>query len=188
LHPARFEGQVGPIFVDVPGTGREIPMNQLRRGTVLAVSLILAGCGRGPASSDSAAVAAGLDSVYATFRRAYAEADVARLMDSVYAPDAFYLPPGAPVLEGQDQFREQFSSFLAPIAERGEPGPSISFEILDRRIDGNLATDIGIYTLRPPGGAETDAGSRGKFIVVWLRDAAGRWRIHADGYSAMPRG
>lgn len=178
-------------------------MIQLRRTTVLAVSLILVGCGRGPesggvapvgsgperaASSDSAAVAAELDAGYATFRRAYAEADVDRLMDSVYARDAFYLPPGGPVLEGQDEFREQFSSFLGPIAERGEPGPSISFEILDRRIDGHLATDIGIYTLRPPGAAETDAGNRGKFIVIWTRDARGRWRIHADGYSAMPRG
>lgn len=145
---------------------------------------ILVACA--PASpDDSAAAAARLDSVYAVFTRAYAEADVDLLMDSVYAPGGFYLPPNAPILEGQDAFRGQFEGFLGPIAERGEPGPAISFDIRDRAISGDLAYDIGVYTIRRPDAAADAPGSRGKFIVIWKRDADGRWRIHADGYSAM---
>ena len=46
---------------------------------------------------------AALDSVYAAFSRAYAAANVQILMDEVYAPGAFYLSPGLPILEGQDE-------------------------------------------------------------------------------------
>lgn len=136
-------------------------------------------------AGDSAAVSARLDSVYGVFTRAYAEADVDLLMDSVYARDGFYLPPNAPILEGQDAFRGQFESFLGPIAERGEPGPVISFDIRERAISGDLAYDIGVYTIRRAD-ADADApGSRGKFIVIWKRGADGQWRIHADGFSGM---
>lgn len=130
-------------------------------------------------------VEAELDSIYQVFTRAYAEADTDLLMDSIYARDGFYLPPNTQILEGQDQFRGQFASFLDPIAASGGPGPVISFDIRDRSISGGLATDIGVYTLKAPGASADDPGSRGKFIVIWKRSAAGEWRIHADGYSAI---
>lgn len=128
-----------------------------------------------------------LDSVYAVFTRAYAEADVDLLMDSVYAADGFYLPPNSPILRGQENFRGQFEGFLGPMAERGEPGPRISFDIVDRTISGDLAYDIGVYTLRPADAPEDAEGGQGKFIVIWKRGADGQWRIHADGYSALGR-
>jgi len=136
-------------------------------------------------ATDTAAVSAQLDSVYAVFSRAYAEADVDLLMDSVYARDGFYLPPDAPILEGQDAFRGQFESFLGPIAERGEPGPVISFDIRDRAIGGDLAYDIGVYTIRRPDAPDDAPASRGKFLVIWKRGSGGAWRIHADGFSAL---
>lgn len=137
------------------------------------------------ATPDDSIVSAELDSVYATFSRAYADAEVDLLMDSVYAPDGYYLPPNTPILEGQDAFRGQFEGFLGPIAERGEPGPVISFDIRDRAINSDLAYDIGVYTIRRPDAAADAPGSRGKFIVIWKRDAAGAWRIHADGFSGL---
>jgi ketosteroid isomerase-like protein len=140
--------------------------------------------GAGPAASEVSAVDAELDSVYAAFSEAYARADVQMLLNEVYAPDAFYLPPGSPILRGHDQFRNQFG-FLEPYAAAGDPGPEISFEIVDRDVQGDLAYDIGYYILRAPDSPPDSEGSRGKFIVVWKRDAEGRWRIHADGYSGV---
>lgn len=136
-------------------------------------------------ADEDAAVAARLDSLYGVFTRAYAEADVDLLMDSVYARDGYYLPPNRPILAGQESFRGQFESFLGPIAQRGEPGPRISFDIRDRDVGGDLAYDIGVYTIRPPDAPEDAPGSRGKFIVIWKRGADGTWRIHADGFSAI---
>jgi len=137
------------------------------------------------APSRDSAVASELDSIYGVFTRAYAEADVDLLMDSVYAADGYYLPPNAPILEGQESFRDQFANFLGPIAERGGPGPDISFDIRDRSVSGDLAYDIGVYTIRPAGAPADAPGSRGKFIVIWKRGPAGHWRIHADGFSGL---
>ncbi|MGI9039353.1 MAG: YybH family protein [Gemmatimonadota bacterium] len=166
----------------------------LRFAPVLLVSLAC-GCMRydasdrgaesrqGAAATDSATIAR-LDAVYETFVRAYHEADVDLLMREVYAEDGFYLPPNQPILSGQGEFRQSFAGFLDRFREAGDPGPDISFNIVDRDIEGDLAYDIGIYTLRPAGDAEA-TGNRGKFIVIWKRNAAGEWRIHADGFSGM---
>ncbi|MFO7893121.1 MAG: nuclear transport factor 2 family protein [Longimicrobiales bacterium] len=136
------------------------------------------------AAAQRGAVNAALDSVYATFSEAYAQANITLLMDGVYARDAYYLPPGSPILHGQDQFRGQFS-FLERYTRDGGAGPEIAFEIVDREISGGMAYDVGVYTLRAPDASPEAEGSRGKFIVIWKRNSRGEWRIHADGFSAI---
>lgn len=139
---------------------------------------------RADPAEERAAVEAALDSGYAAFREAYDRANVQLLMDEVYAPDAYYLPPGSPILEGQDQFRGQFS-FLERYARGDGPGPRIAFEVIDRQIDGDLASDIGIYTLHAPDDAPDAEGTRGKFVIIWERNEEGEWRIHADAFSPV---
>lgn len=134
-------------------------------------------------ASRRAAVSAALDSTYAVFTEAYERANVQLLMDEVYARDGYYLPPGSPILHGQDQFRGQFS-FLERFARDGGPGPRITFDIVDRDIDGDLAYDIGVYSILPPGAAEDVEPGQGKFIVIWKR-IDGDWRIWADGFSPV---
>lgn len=145
-----------------------------------------AGGGSGAATQDVAEASRELDRVYAAFTEAYAEASVEKLMRDVYAPDALYLPPDTEILEGQTAFRGQFQRFLEPIAAAGREGPRITFQIVDRDISGDLAYDIGYYTLRPAEMPADAPGNRGKFIVIWKRDDQGRWRIHADGFSGAP--
>ena len=154
--------------------------------TALCVAaLALAACTppEAPVEDEWAAAATELDSTYATFSRAYAGANVQLLMEEVYAEEGYYLPPGSPILRGQDQFRGQFS-FLERYARDDGPGPDISFEVVDRDIDGDLAYDIGVYTLRSPNAPADAEPSRGKFVVIWKR-IDGEWRIWADGFSSM---
>lgn len=139
---------------------------------------------RRAADREKTAVEGEIDAVYDVFSRAYARADVQMLMDSVYGDSAFYLPPGSPILRGQDQFRGQFS-FLEQFARTGGEGPELSFEIIDRDYAGDLAYDIGIYTLRGPGAPTDGAATQGKFIVIWKRGEDGRWRIHGDAFSPL---
>jgi ketosteroid isomerase-like protein len=117
--------------------------------------------------------AAEFDRAYARFTEAYRRADPA-MVAALYADDAFYLVPGDTIARGHAEILRQFTSYLDSFRREGRPGPEVSFQIVDRAIAGDLATDIGYYTLN---------GSRGKFIVVWKKGADGRWRIHADGYS-----
>ncbi len=158
----------------------------MRHRLLTAIVCLAAAACTGPdpgAAAERAAVDAALDSVYATFTEAYARASVRLLMTEVYADDAYYLPPDSPVLCGQDQFRGQFS-FLERYARADGPGPRITFDIIDRDVNGELAYDIGVYTLRPPGAPADADGSRGKFVVIWKR-IDGEWRIWADAFSPV---
>lgn len=154
------------------------------------MALLLSACAEEPepepgmtTDRDINGIAPEFDQAYDTFSRAYAEADVQLLMDSVYAPDAFYLPPDSPILSGQDQFRGQFS-FLERFTRTGQPGPDIQFEIVDRDVSGDLAYDIGTFTLRSPLTPHEEP-TRGTFIVVWKKNPQGQWRIHADSFSPL---
>ena len=117
------------------------------------------------------------EEVYAAFSAAYRAGDPAAVA-ALYGDDAFYLAPGGEIDRGDVARHFEFLSSFEPGA-----GPIIEFEIVDRAISGELAYDIGYYTLRRAEG-ETGVG-RGKFIVIWKRGSDGVWRIHADGYSAV---
>ena len=129
--------------------------------------------------TDSGAIAAALDSGYATFSEAYRTADP-KLVAGLYGDSAFYLAPGDTIVRGRETIEAIFAGFLVPFAQGDSGGPKVEFNIVDRRVSsaGDLATDVGYYTLNDR--------FRGKFIVIWRRDAEGRWRIHADGYSGSP--
>ena len=98
---------------------------------------------------------------------------------ALYAEDAFYLAPGDSIARG-DVGRH--FSWLSQF-EAGK-GPVVDFEIVDRTVRGDLATDIGYYRIRRAGEPE-GSGSGGKFIVIWKRDPSGGWKIYADGYSEV---
>lgn len=140
------------------------------------------GSGGGLGPEDLVFVA--MEEVYERFTRAYRLGEP----DSVvvlYTDDPLYLPPGSPVLQGRDALRSQFS-FLEEIRSTGRVA-HISFESVERGASGDLAWDVGYYSLQveSPEGGRSPPG-RGKFATVWHRDSAGNWRIHVDGFSPAP--
>lgn len=136
------------------------------------------GPGLGATSADSAFAA-----VYERFAEGYRTRNV-DLVAGLYAVDAYYLQPGDSIARGRPAIREIFRTILRPTAEVGAtPGPRIRFEIVDRVIAGAAAYDIGYYRMGPP---TADTLPRaGKFVVLWQRDAAGRWWMRGDGYSGV---
>lgn len=154
---------------------------------VIAV-LLLTACAesRDPtgAASDSAAVSEAMNSVYERFTRAYRLGEPDSVL-VLYTEAPLYLPGQGRIVRGRDGVREQFG-FLRAIAERGGTA-HISFESVARGTSGDLAYDVGYYTLRQEGpDGSLSPPSRGKFTTVWKRDAEGRWRIHVDGFSPAP--
>lgn len=146
------------------------------RPTLPLLLAALAGCT--PRAADPAGAAAAFDSAYATFADAYRTADPG-LVAGLYGDSALYLIPGDTIIRGRPTIEAIFAGFLVPYARTDSGGPRIRFEIVDRRIaaSGDLATDVGYYVI--------NERARGKFVVVWRRDAEGRWRMHTDGYSAV---
>lgn len=129
-----------------------------------------------PAPTDTAAASAAMQDVYARFSAGYRLAS-ADTVAQLYTEDAFYLQPDADVLRGRDTVRATFEAFLGGFREGGRPGPNIDFEILERRIDGDIGHDVGYYRF--------DGVRAGKFIVLWRRGEDGQWRISADGFSGL---
>ncbi len=144
-----------------------------------AAILLSVGCAREQQSISSwkEEVVRELDAAYERFREAYRTAD-ADMVAQIYMDSAFYLQPGRDIVQGRDTIYAEFHRFLGRFAEDQMPGPDIRFDIVDRDVSGDLAYDIGYFTL--------NGTARGKFIVIWKRDAQGIWRMYADGYSDAP--
>lgn len=160
--------------------------------TVVGLSGLLAGgCVGGGAPADETdgapaetAAFAAMDAVYERFTRAYRLGEPDSVV-ALYDDAPLYLPAQGDMRNGRDELRREFG-FLRTIRERGGTA-RISFESVDRAASGDLAYDVGYYTLRVerPDGTMSPP-SRGKFTTVWRRTADGEWRIHVDGFSPAP--
>ncbi|HEY8559102.1 MAG TPA: nuclear transport factor 2 family protein [Pyrinomonadaceae bacterium] len=89
---------------------------------------------------------AGIDAIYKTFSAAYRALDVEKVAN-LYTENAAYLAPNDDVLQGREAIRPGFKSFFDWVKKEGRT-MTISFRILQRRVDNNLGYDVGIFTIR----------------------------------------
>ncbi|MGI9056179.1 MAG: YybH family protein [Pyrinomonadaceae bacterium] len=124
-----------------------------------------------------------IDAVYKNFSEAYKTLDVEKVTN-LYTETAAYLPPDNEILQGREQIRPTFKSFFDWIKKEGRT-MTISFQIVQRKTNKNLAYDVGIYTIRQyKDGKEVGTG-QGKFVVVAVKEKDGKWRFQVDGYSGL---
>jgi uncharacterized protein (TIGR02246 family) len=106
------------------------------------------------------------------FATAFNAKDAAALA-SHYSADATILPPNGPRVSGRANF-ESFFKEMFPI------GSDLKLTVNHVDASGDLAYEVGTYTMaiQMPGAPPmTDAG---KYVAVWKRQADGRWLIAAD--------
>lgn len=125
-----------------------------------------------------------IDAIYRTFSDAYRTLDVEKVAN-LYSETAAYLVPNNDILQGRDAIRPTFRSFFEWVKNEGRT-MTISFQIVQRKADKNLAYDVGIYTIRQyKDGKQVGDAGQGKFIVVAVREKDGKWRFQVDGYSDL---
>lgn len=125
-----------------------------------------------------------IDGIYKTFSEAYRTLNV-DLVANLYTDDAAYLPPSNVILQGRAEIRLTFKSFFDYIKNEGRT-MTISFQIIQRKVDKNLAYDVGIYTIRQyKEGKQVGESGQGKFVVVAVKEKDGKWRFQVDGYSDL---
>lgn len=125
-----------------------------------------------------------IDAVYKTFSEAYRTLD-ADLVTNLYSETAAYLPPNDDILQGRAAIRPTFQSFFDHIKNEGRT-MTISFQIIQRKVDKNLAYDVGIYTIRQSkDGKQVGQPGQGKFVVVAVKEKDGKWRFQVDGYNNL---
>jgi uncharacterized protein (TIGR02246 family) len=127
----------------------------------------------------------GMDAIYAAFSRGYDTLDP-DLVAGFYTEDALYLPSRGDILRGRAAIREFFASVFGPARQEGSR-LRLTFEIVDRRVSGDLATDVGYYRLARIKDGIEGPSSLGKFTTVGVRDKDGVWRFHVDGDTPVPQ-
>lgn len=127
----------------------------------------------------------GLDAAYQRLSAAYQELDSAAAI-TVYTPDALYLQPDEELVRGREGIQEAFER-LFDWAQSNDLELRLTFEIMERDIEDDLAYDVGLYTLARFRKGDELGSSRGKFVLISRRQADGSWLFHVDGFSRSPK-
>lgn len=105
----------------------------------------------------------------------------ASIVGGLYTTDALLMPPNFETIRG----REGTQKFWEGAIKMGVKDALLkTVEFVDK---GDTAEEIGNYTLRIHPSGQSPFEDRGKYVVLWKRDADGEWRLHRDIWnSSMP--
>ena len=111
------------------------------------------------------------------FERNIRAQDAARLVAAFYTADAVVMPPDQPMVSGQEQIKGFWQAMFGAGLRDG------ALEIVQVEASGDLACEVGKYTLTidPTGAAPVLA--QGKYLVVHRRQPDGSWKAIADMFS-----
>ena len=147
------------------------------RGTASLLLLTLAalgGCKSAPAPLTDAdrATARQMDSAYS----AAASAGNVEGMMAGYAPNAMVMPPNMPTAHGSDQIRQLW---------QGTTSQKILLQLTQETADGagDFMFTTGKYHYQGLP-VETSPSEDGKYLIVYRREADGKWMIVAESWSS----
>ncbi len=93
---------------------------------------------------------------------------------ALYTEDATLLPPNSEAIRG----RQGIEAFFKAGMQMGISEATL--ETVDVEYLGDVAYEVGAYTMKiePEGGQAT--ADKGKYVVVWKRDGDGPWQLAVD--------
>jgi uncharacterized protein (TIGR02246 family) len=120
-----------------------------------------------------------IERVVQEFMDAFERGDAAAVA-SLYVGDAKLMPPNQPRLEGAEAIR----SFWQGAMDAGVREARI--EIEDVEAQGEVAIEVGKYTLTIEQSNGERVSDRGKYVAIWKR-RGGEWRLAVDIFNSdMP--
>jgi uncharacterized protein (TIGR02246 family) len=130
-----------------------------------------------PAAAED--VRAAIDQVNARFIEAFKAGDAAAIA-ALYTETAKMLPPDATEVAGRDAIQELWQSWI------DDGLMDLMLESTEVEASGDLAYEIGDFSLQMPGENNAMATATGNYLVVWKRGAAGDWQLHVDTWNDAP--
>lgn len=100
---------------------------------------------------------------------------------ALYTPDAHLMPPDAPHMRGADAIQ----TFWQGAMKMGVKTATLE-TIEVESSGGDLATEIGKFTLEMEMPDGSRAEQAGKYIVLW-KNVDGVWKLHADIWNGNAR-
>ncbi len=152
---------------------------------VLATIVGLSGCAtprtsKAPSPRATAEARQQIEQAVARFVETFNRGDAAALA-AMYDTAGVVLAPNAPPMRG----RQNIEALWAGARQQGFK--TLNLEVNSVELIGDHAIELGSYTLvvQPPGQGETT--DRGKYIVIWKRQADGTWKLYRDAFNtSMP--
>jgi ketosteroid isomerase-like protein len=95
---------------------------------------------------------------------------------SYYSTDAIVMPPNAPSATTKEAIRTLWKDLLM------SPGAAISWKTTKVEVaqSGDIAYSSGTYELTMNDAGGKPVPDRGKYLVVWKKQADGKWKCGAD--------
>jgi len=141
--------------------------------SVLAAVLLIAA----PARADD--VGAAIDAANAKMMADYAAGD-AKALALAYTEDAVMLPPDATRVAGHAAIETLWKSWI------DEGLKNLTLKTTEVDSGGDLAYEVGEFTLQVPVEGGTPTTATGNYVVVWKRGDDGAWRLKVDTWNDAP--
>jgi uncharacterized protein (TIGR02246 family) len=94
---------------------------------------------------------------------------------SFYAEDGERFATGSPLIVGRDALRKEWAKYLSA------PG---SFHWTTSKVEvagsGDLAYETGVFAIKTVDKNQQPAIINGKYVLVWKKQANGKWKVVAD--------
>lgn len=109
----------------------------------------------------------------------YAAGD-AKAIAEAYTEDGVMLPPDATVVSGRAAIEKLWKSWI------DDGLKNLTLETTSIESAGDLAYEVGDFSLQVPGGDGKFTTAPGNYVVVWKRGGDGVWRLKVDTWNDAP--
>jgi uncharacterized protein (TIGR02246 family) len=113
------------------------------------------------------------------FVEAFKAGDGAALA-ALYAEDAKVLPPDATEVAGRPAIQKFWQGFIDSGAK------DLTLESTDVAASGDLAYEIGNFSVQMPAENNDMTTATGNYLVVWKRASADDWQLQVDTWNDAP--
>ena len=139
---------------------------------LLGFSLVQLSCSE-PETFDAVQVRKSIEEACARYSAAIREGNLAGVVDE-YTVDATLVPPDGEILKGKQAIEELYKKFF----QMGMK--DIAFTTTEVGGSGDTAYEIGKTKVRIQPEGQTAMIDSTKYLVIWKRQADGRWKVHVD--------
>jgi uncharacterized protein (TIGR02246 family) len=120
-----------------------------------------------------------IEQVNARFMEAFKAGDAATIA-SLYTETGKMLPPDAAEIVGREAIQAEWQSWIDGGLK------DLTLEAQEVEASGDLAYEVGAFSLQVPAENDAMATAGGNYVVVWKRVAEGSWRLHVDTWNDAP--
>jgi uncharacterized protein (TIGR02246 family) len=120
-----------------------------------------------------------IEQVNSQFVEAFKAGDAATIA-SLYTDTAKLLPPDATEIAGHDAIQNLWQSWI------DDGLKDLTLEAMEVESSGDLAYEVGVFSLQVPAENNAMVTATGNYVVVWKRGEDDNWRLHVDTWNDAP--